>query len=127
MYSSPPQTKNTWNEQHVPQGWCLPEVHLKAFHVTYRTLDGTIFVAARDKAVKDFNTVPEVCILQLLAYEIHNVFRYMSSGFDLHYWQVTVMIMSLKAASLGLNMVSCLPCTYAISLVELDHRGPSRG
>ena len=99
MYSSPPQTKNTWNEQHVPQGWCLPEVHLKAFHVTYRTLDGTIFVAARDKAVKDFSTVLEV----------------------------TIVIMSLKAASLGLNMVSCLPCTYAISLVELDRRGPSRG
>lgn len=30
----------------------------------------------------------------------------MSSAFDLHYWQVTVMIMSLKAASLGLNMVA---------------------
>lgn len=84
----------------------LLEVHLKASHVTYRRLDGTMSVAARDKAVKDFNTVPEVCILQLLAYEIHNVFRYMSSGFDLHYWQVTVMIMSLKAASLGLNMVA---------------------
>ena len=58
--------------------WCLPEVHLKASHVTYRTLDGTIFVAARDKDVKDFNTVPEV----------------------------TIVIMSLKAASLGLNMVA---------------------
>ncbi|XP_034592714.1 helicase-like transcription factor CHR28 isoform X3 [Setaria viridis] len=56
----------------------LLEVHLKASHVTYRRLDGTMSVAARDKAVKDFNTVPEV----------------------------TVMIMSLKAASLGLNMVA---------------------
>ncbi|KAG2592166.1 hypothetical protein PVAP13_5NG529200 [Panicum virgatum] len=41
----------------------LLEVHLKASHVTYRRLDGTMSVAARDKAVKDFNTVPEVCIL----------------------------------------------------------------
>ncbi|KAL6614383.1 hypothetical protein ACP70R_036653 [Stipagrostis hirtigluma subsp. patula] len=56
----------------------LLEVHLKACHVTYRRLDGTMSVAARDKAVKDFNTVPEV----------------------------SVMIMSLKAASLGLNMVA---------------------
>ncbi|XP_062207070.1 helicase-like transcription factor CHR28 isoform X2 [Phragmites australis] len=56
----------------------LLEVHLKASHVTYRRLDGTMSVAARDKAVKDFNTVPEV----------------------------SVMIMSLKAASLGLNMVA---------------------
>ncbi|AQL00012.1 SNF2 domain-containing protein / helicase domain-containing protein / zinc finger protein-related [Zea mays] len=56
----------------------LLEVHLKASHVTYRRLDGTMSVAARDKAVNDFNMVPEV----------------------------TVMIMSLKAASLGLNMVA---------------------
>ncbi|TVU34893.1 hypothetical protein EJB05_16749 [Eragrostis curvula] len=56
----------------------LLEVHLKASHVTYRRLDGTMSVAARDKAVNDFNTVPEV----------------------------SVMIMSLKAASLGLNMVA---------------------
>ncbi|AQL00017.1 SNF2 domain-containing protein / helicase domain-containing protein / zinc finger protein-related [Zea mays] len=66
----------------------LLEVHLKASHVTYRRLDGTMSVAARDKAVNDFNMVPEVSILQFL------------------YWQVTVMIMSLKAASLGLNMVA---------------------
>jgi SNF2 family DNA or RNA helicase len=38
----------------------LLEVHLKASHVTYRRLDGTMSVAARDKAVNDFNTVPEV-------------------------------------------------------------------
>ncbi|XP_040260219.1 helicase-like transcription factor CHR28 isoform X2 [Aegilops tauschii subsp. strangulata] len=56
----------------------LLEVHLKASHVTYRRLDGTMSVAAREKAVNDFKTVPEV----------------------------SVMIMSLKAASLGLNMVA---------------------
>uniref|UniRef100_A0A0D9V6H1 RING-type domain-containing protein n=1 Tax=Leersia perrieri TaxID=77586 RepID=A0A0D9V6H1_9ORYZ len=56
----------------------LVEVHLKSSHVTYRRLDGTMSVAARDRAVKDFNTNPEV----------------------------SVMIMSLKAASLGLNMVA---------------------
>ncbi|XP_015699036.2 helicase-like transcription factor CHR28 isoform X2 [Oryza brachyantha] len=56
----------------------LLEVHLKSSNVTYRRLDGTMSVAARDRAVKDFNTNPEV----------------------------SVMIMSLKAASLGLNMVA---------------------
>ncbi|CAI9097082.1 OLC1v1033389C1 [Oldenlandia corymbosa var. corymbosa] len=44
----------------------------------YRRLDGTMSLAARDKAVKDFNTRPEV----------------------------TVMLMSLKAGNLGLNMVA---------------------
>ncbi|CAI9765628.1 unnamed protein product [Fraxinus pennsylvanica] len=44
----------------------------------YMRLDGTMSVGARDNAVKDFNTNPEV----------------------------TVMIMSLKATSLGLNMVA---------------------
>ncbi|KAK8629406.1 hypothetical protein V6N13_078248 [Hibiscus sabdariffa] len=51
---------------------------LKSSSIQYRRLDGTMSVAARDKAVKDFNTLPEV----------------------------SVMIMSLKAASLGLNMVA---------------------
>ncbi|AQK99997.1 SNF2 domain-containing protein / helicase domain-containing protein / zinc finger protein-related [Zea mays] len=51
----------------------LLEVHLKASHVTYRRLDGTMSVAARDKAVNDFNMVPEVSILQFLANEIHNM------------------------------------------------------
>ncbi|XP_050368608.1 helicase-like transcription factor CHR28 [Argentina anserina] len=56
----------------------LLEVCLKTSGLEYRRLDGTMSVVARDKAVKDFNTLPEV----------------------------TVMIMSLKAASLGLNMVA---------------------
>ncbi|KAK3433163.1 hypothetical protein EUGRSUZ_D00684 [Eucalyptus grandis] len=56
----------------------LLEGRLKDSSIQYRRLDGTMSVHARDKAVKDFNTQPEV----------------------------TVMIMSLKAASLGLNMVS---------------------
>ncbi|GLT82998.1 hypothetical protein SLE2022_013120 [Rubroshorea leprosula] len=56
----------------------LFEACLKSSSIQYRRLDGTMSVAARDKAVKDFNTLPEV----------------------------TVMIMSLKAASLGLNMVA---------------------
>ncbi|AQK99993.1 SNF2 domain-containing protein / helicase domain-containing protein / zinc finger protein-related [Zea mays] len=41
----------------------LLEVHLKASHVTYRRLDGTMSVAARDKAVNDFNMVPERLLL----------------------------------------------------------------
>ncbi|XP_061375542.1 helicase-like transcription factor CHR28 isoform X2 [Gastrolobium bilobum] len=56
----------------------LLEVCLKNSSIQYRRLDGTMSVIARDKAVKDFNTRPEV----------------------------SVMIMSLKAASLGLNMVA---------------------
>ncbi|KAJ1434774.1 Zinc finger, RING-type [Sesbania bispinosa] len=56
----------------------LLEACLKKSSIQYRRLDGTMSVIARDKAVKDFNTLPEV----------------------------SVMIMSLKAASLGLNMVA---------------------
>ncbi|XP_076940885.1 helicase-like transcription factor CHR28 [Bidens hawaiensis] len=56
----------------------LLEVCLKHSSIGYRRLDGTMSVAARDKAVKDFNRLPEV----------------------------SVIIMSLKAASLGLNMVA---------------------
>ncbi|KAK9089384.1 hypothetical protein Scep_028466 [Stephania cephalantha] len=56
----------------------LLEGRLKDSSIQYRRLDGTMSVLARDKAVKDFNTLPEV----------------------------SVMIMSLKAASLGLNMVA---------------------
>ncbi|KAJ7946934.1 Helicase-like transcription factor CHR28 [Quillaja saponaria] len=56
----------------------LLEACLKNSSIQYRRLDGTMSVVARDKAVKDFNTLPEV----------------------------SVIIMSLKAASLGLNMVS---------------------
>ncbi|KAM7525122.1 hypothetical protein LguiA_015024 [Lonicera macranthoides] len=56
----------------------LLEACLKSSSIQYRRLDGTMTVVARDKAVKDFNTLPEV----------------------------SVMIMSLKAASLGLNMVA---------------------
>ncbi|KAH7568967.1 hypothetical protein ACOSQ2_012429 [Xanthoceras sorbifolium] len=56
----------------------LLEACLKDSSIQFRRLDGTMSVVARDKAVKDFNTLPEV----------------------------SVMIMSLKAASLGLNMVA---------------------
>jgi SNF2 family DNA or RNA helicase len=56
----------------------LLEDCLKTSLIQYRRLDGTMTVHARDKAVRDFNTLPEV----------------------------SVMIMSLKAASLGLNMVA---------------------
>ena len=39
----------------------LLEVCLKNSSIKYRRLDGTMSVTARDKAVKDFNTLPEVC------------------------------------------------------------------
>ncbi|KAG6436994.1 hypothetical protein SASPL_101901 [Salvia splendens] len=56
----------------------LVEMSLKNNHISYRRLDGTMSIVARDMAVKDFNTDPEV----------------------------DVMLMSLKAGNLGLNMVA---------------------
>ncbi|XP_022743680.1 LOW QUALITY PROTEIN: helicase-like transcription factor CHR28 [Durio zibethinus] len=56
----------------------LVEHSLRNNNINYRRLDGTMSLAARDRNVKDFNTDPEV----------------------------TVMLMSLKAGNLGLNMVA---------------------
>ncbi|KAL8100619.1 helicase-like transcription factor CHR28 isoform X2 [Apium graveolens] len=56
----------------------LVEMALKQSGLVYRKLDGTMSLSARDKAVREFNTDPEV----------------------------TVMLMSLKAGNLGLNMVA---------------------
>ncbi|KZV41094.1 hypothetical protein F511_14070 [Dorcoceras hygrometricum] len=56
----------------------LVEISLKNSFINFRRLDGTMSIAARDKAVKDFNSDPEV----------------------------DVMLMSLKAGNLGLNMVA---------------------
>ncbi|XVE92956.1 hypothetical protein REPUB_Repub01dG0148800 [Reevesia pubescens] len=56
----------------------LVEHSLRNHSITYRRLDGTMSLASRDRNVKDFNTDPEV----------------------------TVMLMSLKAGNLGLNMVA---------------------
>ena len=39
----------------------LLEACLKNSSIQYRRLDGTMSVSARDKAVKDFNNLPEVC------------------------------------------------------------------
>lgn len=39
----------------------LLEASLKTSGLEYRRLDGTMSVVARDKAVKDFNSLPEVC------------------------------------------------------------------
>ncbi|KAF9623988.1 hypothetical protein IFM89_007686 [Coptis chinensis] len=56
----------------------LVETSLNHSCIQYRRFDGTMSLASRDKAVKDFNNDPEV----------------------------TVMLMSLKAGNLGLNMVA---------------------
>ncbi|XP_062195182.1 helicase-like transcription factor CHR28 [Phragmites australis] len=56
----------------------LLELSLNSNLIQYRRLDGTMSLNLRDKAVKDFNTDPEI----------------------------RVMIMSLKAGNLGLNMVA---------------------
>lgn len=39
----------------------LLESCLKSSGIQYRRLDGTMPIGARDKAVKDFNNIPEVC------------------------------------------------------------------
>ncbi|KAK9059952.1 hypothetical protein SSX86_020656 [Deinandra increscens subsp. villosa] len=56
----------------------LFEMSLKQYLIEYRRLDGSMSLSSRDNAVKEFNTDPEV----------------------------TVMLMSLKAGNLGLNMVA---------------------
>ncbi|XP_058106420.1 helicase-like transcription factor CHR28 [Magnolia sinica] len=56
----------------------LLEISLNQSCIQYRRLDGRMSLASRDRAVKDFTADPEV----------------------------TVMIMSLKAGNLGLNMVA---------------------
>ncbi|VVA14792.1 PREDICTED: helicase mRNAion factor [Prunus dulcis] len=56
----------------------LVETSLNQYCIQYRRLDGTMSLASRDRGVKDFNTDPEI----------------------------TVMLMSLKAGNLGLNMVA---------------------
>ncbi|KAM0983200.1 hypothetical protein TB2_010582 [Malus domestica] len=56
----------------------LVETSLNEYCIQYRRLDGTMSLASRDRGVKDFNTDPEI----------------------------TVMLMSLKAGNLGLNMVA---------------------
>ncbi|KAK9115496.1 hypothetical protein Sjap_014443 [Stephania japonica] len=56
----------------------LVEVSLNHSCIQYRRFDGTMTLAARDRAVKDFNNDPEV----------------------------VVMLMSLKAGNLGLNLVA---------------------
>lgn len=48
----------------------LLEARLKSSSIQYRRLDGTMSVAARDKAVKDFNTLPEVCGHNSISYII---------------------------------------------------------
>ncbi|XLS72776.1 hypothetical protein HN51_029641 [Arachis hypogaea] len=56
----------------------LVEASLQQSPIQYRRLDATMSLIARDISVKDFNTDPEV----------------------------TVMLMSLKAGNLGLNIVA---------------------
>lgn len=58
----------------------LLESCLKDSSIQYRRLDGTMTVAARDKAVKDFNTLPEVCGL-LYCFDVHDLLDFSSFGF----------------------------------------------
>lgn len=82
----------------------LVETALKQAHIKYRRLDGQMSLLARDKGVKDFNTNPEVCSLALFLHR--SVWYCDSKPSSVCIFQVTVMIMSLKAGNLGLNMVA---------------------
>uniref|UniRef100_M8AYM2 Putative ATP-dependent helicase n=1 Tax=Aegilops tauschii TaxID=37682 RepID=M8AYM2_AEGTA len=84
----------------------LLEFSLNSNLIQYRRLDGTMSLNSRDKAVKDFNIDPEVIPLTQLV-------SFATSGqssdimlLDVFFFQVRVMIMSLKAGNLGLNMVA---------------------
>ncbi|XP_021841929.1 helicase-like transcription factor CHR28 isoform X2 [Spinacia oleracea] len=89
--SMPAQVRTEKVEDSPPQGpiktiifsqWTrmldLFEYSLNLYCLQYRRLDGSMSLAARDRAVREFNSDPEV----------------------------TVMLMSLKAGNLGLNMVA---------------------
>lgn len=61
----------------------LLESCLKNSSIQYRRLDGTMSVVARDKAVKDFNTLPEVCenlFLLILCFDILEVSKIIIDG-----------------------------------------------
>jgi SNF2 family DNA or RNA helicase len=51
----------------------LLESCLKNSSIQYRRLDGTMSVMSRDKAVKDFNTLPEVCKIVLIIISVTEV------------------------------------------------------
>ncbi|KAJ6906919.1 hypothetical protein NC651_017555 [Populus alba x Populus x berolinensis] len=73
----------------------LVEFSLNQHCIQYRRLDGTMTLSSRDKAVKDFNTDPEV----------------------------TVMLMSLKAGNLRFEYGGCMPCHPSGSLaIDRAHR-----
>ncbi|KAL6520832.1 hypothetical protein OROGR_017401 [Orobanche gracilis] len=80
----------------------LVEMSLKKSCISYRRLDGTMSIAARDKAVKDFNTNPDHSMQfskQFSFWIIRKQPLCVNTGVD-------VMLMSLKAGNLGLNMVA---------------------
>lgn len=103
----------------------LLEVHLKASHVTYRRLDGTMSVAARDKAVKDFNTVPEVCSFSPWHINMHDVLMYEFCFFN--YYKKKLLLSGYCDDHVTQSCKSwsehgcCLPRAYARSLVEPYH------
>ncbi|KAJ9563696.1 hypothetical protein OSB04_008856 [Centaurea solstitialis] len=72
----------------------LVEWSLNQHCIEYRRLDGSMSLVSRDRAVKEFNADPEVELLHLYLYLFFDAIL------------VIVMLMSLKAGNLGLNMVA---------------------
>ncbi|CAK9162760.1 unnamed protein product [Ilex paraguariensis] len=112
----------------------LVEISLNRSCMQYRRLDGTMSLAARDRAVKEFNTDPEgsallAATLKIVGEEVGQLTKValmmlhlmMRAKGNLYCdycnkprhrkglfggFMVTVMLMSLKAGNLGLNMVA---------------------
>ncbi|KAF8398655.1 hypothetical protein HHK36_014510 [Tetracentron sinense] len=80
----------------------LLEISLNQYNIEFRRLDGTMSLASRDKAVKDFNCDPEIHYKRKLVVQILGI----GAVIPIHTWEVTVILMSLKAGNLGLNMVA---------------------
>jgi len=84
----------------------LLELSLNNNLIQYRRLDGTMSLNLREKGVKDFNTDPEViCYVSFFTPLFLLQFPDILSR-SFFFLQVRVMIMSLKAGNLGLNMVA---------------------
>jgi len=75
--------------------------------IKFRRLDGTMSLVARDIAVKEFNNDPDVSDATYYMFCIQRIsFLRFSKTNVMIMKQVQVMLMSLKAGNLGLNMVA---------------------
>ncbi|XVF40552.1 hypothetical protein PTKIN_Ptkin01aG0122800 [Pterospermum kingtungense] len=106
------------------------ETCLKSSSIQYRRLDGTMSVAARDKAVKDFNSLPEVLIVSVFCPTVLYAICTLSLE-SVRSWCLVIPLVKLVLLLVGLCydyvFESCqsgaehgcsLPCSSTGSLVE---------